>query len=179
MKVFSFLIFFIFISLYMCEEQEKVQVQENICDEQCQKMIDLRNENNLKFNNTIKECLKEMNLENVKNITIEQFKVIFMKLFTLGKSHTNYKEEDDEEYRNHLFNNLVPEGAEGIPIDNIFDLFKPTRIVMALKKIEISLGKYNKIEQLSENLRKSLEEIEEQKRISNKKNETNEQNSDL
>ena len=164
MKFFSVLIFFIIIICSLCDEQEI------ICDESCQKMVNLRNENNLKFNNTIKECLKEMNLENAKNITIEQFKVIFMKLFKLGKSHTNYKEEDDEEFRNHIFNNLVPEGANGIEVDKIFECFEPSKIIFALRKIEISLGKYNKIDQLSENLRKALEEMQEQKKIKNEKN---------
>ena len=164
MKIFSLLIIFIIIVPYLCEDIE------NPCDESCQKMIDIRNENNQKFNNTIKECLKEMNLENTTTLSIEQFKVIFMRLFKLGKSHTNYKDEDDEEYRNHLFNNLVPTDAGGIEVDNIFELFDPMKIILALKKIEISLGKNNKIDMISDNLRKALEEIENEKKIKNEKN---------
>ena len=40
----------------------------------------------------------------------------------------------------------------------------------SLKKIEISLGKNNKIDMISDNLRKALEEIENEKKIKNEKN---------
>ena len=167
MKFLSLLFFFISLSVYLCEEQDY------ICDEQCEKFVKLRNENNRKFNETIKQALKEMNLDNAAKISIEQFKIIFMKLFILGKSETNYKEEGDEEFKQQIFNNLVPEGSDGIDVDNIFKCFEPKVILASLKKIELSLGKYNKIGFLSENIRKALNDIE------NEKNKKEEKNSDL
>ena len=161
---FHFIFFLILTSLYHCEEQNPE------CDETSEKMTKQRNENNKKFNETLKQALKEMNLENEKTITIEQFKVIFMKLFKLGKSETNFKEEDDEEYRTKIFNNLVPKDSKGIEVDNIIQLFEPMKILNSLKGIETSLGKYNKIEIISENLRNALEEIEEEKKRNLEKN---------
>ena len=161
---FHFIFFLILTSLYHCEEQNPE------CDETCEKMIKQRNENNKKFNETLKQALKEMNLENEKTITIEQFKVIFMKLFKLGKSETNYKEEDDEEYRTKIFSNLVPKDSKGIEVDNIIQLFEPMKILNSLKGIETSLGKHNKIDIISENLRNALEEIEEEKKRNLEKN---------
>ena len=163
MKI-HFILFLILTSLYHCEDQNPD------CDETCEKMIKQRNENNQKFNETLKQALKEMNLENEKTITIEQFKVVFMKLFKLGKSETNYKEEDDEEYRNKIFNNLAPKNSTGIEVDNIFKLFDPMKILNSLKNIETSLGKYNKIEFLSENLRSALKDIEEEEKRNSEKN---------
>ena len=139
-------------------------------------MVQLRNQNNKIFNETLKQTLKEMNLDNVTKITIEQFKEVFMKLLNLGKSETNYKEEDDKEYRNQIFNNLVPKDSDGIEIDNIFKLFEPKLIVTGLKKIELSLGKYNKIEEMSENIRKELKNMEDEK---NNKKEEKEKSTDL
>ena len=161
---FQFILLLILTSLYHCEEQNPD------CDETCEKMTKQRNQNNQKFNETLKQALKEMNLENEKTITIEQFKVIFMKLFKLGKSETNYKEEDDEEYRNKIFNNLVPKNSTGIEVDNIFKLFDPMKILNSLKNIETSLGKHNKIEFLSENLRNALKDIEEEEKRNSEKN---------
>ena len=161
---FQFILLLILTSLHHCEEQNPD------CDETCEKMTKQRNQNNQKFNETLKQALKEMNLENEKTITIEQFKVIFMKLFKLGKSETNYKEEDDEEYRNKIFNNLVPKNSTGIEVDNIFKLFDPMKILNSLKNIETSLGKHNKIEFLSENLRNALKDIEEEEKRNSEKN---------
>ena len=140
------------------------------------KMVQLRNENNKIFNETLKQTLKEMKLENSTKITIEQFKIVFMKLLNLGKKETNYKEEDDKEYRNQIFNNLVPKDSDGIDVDNIFKLFEPKLIVTGLKKIELSLGKYNKIEEMSENIRKELKNMEDEK---NNKKEEKEKSTDL
>ena len=161
---FQFILLLILTSLYHCEEQNPD------CDETCEKMTKQRNQNNQKFNETLKQALKEMNLENEKTITIDQFKVIFMKLFKLGKSETNYKEEDDEEYRNKIFNNLVPKNSTRIEVDNIFKLFDPMKILNSLKNIETSLGKHNKIEFLSENLRNALKDIEEEEKRNSEKN---------
>ena len=168
---FIYLLFFILISLSQCEEETNTT-----CDEECMKMVQLRNENNKIFNETLKQTLKEMNLDNTTKLTIEQFKEVFMKLLNLGKSETNYKEEDDKEYRNQIFNNLVPKDSDGIDVDNIFKLFEPKLIVTGLKKIELSLGKYNKIEEMSENIRKELKNMEDEK---NNKKEEKEKSTDL
>ena len=170
MKIIHFLFLILIISLYKCEEQD------SICDEQCEKMIKLRNENNLKFNETLKQTLKEMNLENATKLTIDQFKTVFMKLYQLGKSSKNYKEEDDEEFRTKIFNNLIPKGADGIDVENIFKCFEPKKILLSLKNIELSLGKFNKIEFMSENIRKVLKDMQEEK---NKTEEQKEENTDL
>ena len=171
MKFLSLIFLLTQFSLYHCEEEPE---EKQICDEQCEQMIKQRNENNKKFNDTLKQTLKEMNLENATKLTIEQFRTVFMKLFSLGKSETNYKEEDDKEFRNHIFNNLVPEGSDGIEVDNIFKCFEPKVIIRSLKKVELSLGKYNKIEFFSENIRKTLKDMEEEK-----KQKKEEKNSDL
>ena len=154
MKFFYFVFFFVLISLYHCEEENQ------LCDETCEKMTKLRNKNNQKFNETIKQTLKEMNLENAQKITVDQFKTVFMKLYELGKSETNYKVEDDEVYRNQLFKNLVPAGANGIEVDKIFECFEPIKILRSLKNIELYLGNFNKIDFLNDNLQQSLEEAE-------------------
>ena len=167
---FIYLLFLI-LSLSQCEEETN-----STYDEEYIKMIQLRNENNKIFNETLKQTLKEMNLDNTTKLTIEQFKEVFMKLLNLGKSETNYKEEDDKEYRNQIFNNLVPKDSDGIEIDNIFKLFEPKLIVTGLKKIELSLGKYNKIEEMSENIRKELKNMEDEK---NNKKEEKEKSTDL
>ena len=147
------------ISLYLCEEDDKIE-----CDEQCQKMVKQREENNKKFNETLMQALKEMNLETATKLTKEQFKPIFMKLFKLGKTETNYKEEDDETFRNHIFNNLLPKDIDEIEVDKIFRYFEPINILSYMKKIELSLGKYDKIDFLTENLRNAINEKEEENR---------------
>ena len=168
---FIYLLFFILISLSQCEEETNTT-----CDEECMKMVQLRNQNNKIFNETLKQTLKEMNLDNTTKITIEQFKEVFMKLLNLGKSETNYKEEDDKEYREQLFKNLIPKDSDGIEVDNIFALFEPKAIVKSLKKIELALGKYNKIEMFSDGIKKELKDIEDEK---NKQKEEKEKNTDL
>ena len=159
MKFIYVIYFFLLISLYLCEENDKIE-----CDEQCQKMVKQREENNKKFNETLIQALKEMNLETATILTKEQFKPIFMKLFKLGKTETNYKEEDDETFRNHIFNNLLPNDSDEIEVDKIFKYFEPINILTFMKKIELSLGKYDKIDFLTENLRKAINEKEEENR---------------
>ena len=159
MKFIYVIYFFLLISLYLCEEDDKIE-----CDEQCQKMVKQREENNKIFNETLLQALKEMNLETATKLTKEQFKPIFMKLFKLGKTETNYKEEDDETFRNHIFNNLLPKDSDEIEVDKIFKYFEPINILTFMKKIELSLGKYDKIDFLTENLRKAINEKEEEKR---------------
>ena len=159
MKFVYVVYFFLLISLYLCEDNDKIE-----CDEQCQKMVKQREENNKKFNETLIQALKEMNLETATILTKEQFKPIFMKLFKLGKTETNYKEEDDETFRNHIFNNLLPKDSDEIEVDKIFKYFEPINILTFMKKIELSLGKYDKIDFLTENLRKAINEKEEEKR---------------
>ena len=159
MKFIYVIYFFLLISLYLCEENNKIE-----CDEQCQKMVKQREENNKIFNETLMQALKEMNLETATKLTKEQFKPIFMKLFKLGKTETNYKEEDDETFRNHIFNNLLPKDSDEIEVDKIFKYFEPINILTFMKKIELSLGKYDKIDFLTENLRKAINEKEEEKR---------------
>ena len=167
---FIYLLFLI-LSLSQCEEETN-----STYDEEYIKMIQLRNENNKIFNETLKQTLKEMKLENSTKITIEQFKIVFMKLLNLGKKETNYKEEDDKEYREQLFKNLIPKDSDGIEVDNIFALFEPKAIVKSLKKIELALGKYNKIEMFSDGIKKELKDIEDEK---NKQKEEKEKNTDL
>ena len=167
---FIYLLFLI-LSLSQCEEETN-----STYDEEYIKMIQLRNENNKIFNETLKQTLKEMKLENSTKITIDQFKIVFMKLLNLGKKETNYKEEDDKEYREQLFKNLIPKDSDGIEVDNIFELFEPKVIVKSLKKIELALGKYNKIEMFSDNIKKELKDIEDEK---NKQKEEKEKNTDL
>ena len=167
---FIYLLFLI-LSLSQCEEETN-----STYDEEYIKMIQLKNENNKIFNETLKQTLKEMKLENSTKITIEQFKIVFMKLLNLGKKETNYKEEDDKEYREQLFKNLIPKDSDGIEVDNIFALFEPKVIVKSLKKIELALGKYNKIEMFSDNIKKELKDIEDEK---NKQKEEKEKNTDL
>ena len=167
---FIYLLFLI-LSLSQCEEETN-----STYDEEYIKMIQLRNENNKIFNETLKQTLKEMKLENSTKITIDQFKIAFMKLLNLGKKETNYKEEDDKEYREQLFKNLIPKDSDGIEVDNIFELFEPKVIVKSLKKIELALGKYNKIEMFSDNIKKELKDIEDEK---NKQKEEKEKNTDL
>ena len=159
MKFIYVIYFFLLISLYLCEEDNKIE-----CDEQCQKMVKQREENNKIFNETLMQALKEMNLETATILTKEQFKPIFMKLFKLGKTETNYKEEDDETFRNHIFNNLLPKDSDEIEVDKIFKYFEPINILTFMKKIELSLGKYDKIDFLTENLRKAINEKEEENR---------------
>ena len=159
MKFIHVIYFFLLISLYSCEENDNIE-----CDEQCQKMVKQREENNKKFNETLFQTLKEMNLESANKLTKEQFKPIFMKLFKLGKAETNYKEEDDETFRNHIFNNLLPENTDEIEVEKIFKCFEPINILSAMKKIEVSLGKFDKIDILTENLRKAVNEKEEELR---------------
>ena len=159
MKVVYVIYFFLLISLYLCEDNDKIE-----CDEQCQKMVKQREENNKIFNETLMQALKEMNLETATKLTKEQFKPIFMKLFKLGKTETNYKEEDDETFRNHIFNNLLPKDSDEIEVDKIFKFFEPINILTFMKKIELSLGKYDKIDFLTENLRKAINEKEEENR---------------
>ena len=159
MKFVYVVYFFLLISLYLCEDNDKIE-----CDEQCQKMVKQREENNKIFNETLLQALKEMNLETATKLTKEQFKPIFMKLFKLGKTETNYKEEDDETFRNHIFNNLLPKDSDEIEVDKIFKYFEPINILTFMKKIELSLGKYDKIDFLTENLRKAINEKEEEKR---------------
>ena len=159
MKFLNVIYLLLLISLYLCEEEDKIE-----CDEQCQKMVKQREENNKKFNETLLQTLKEMNLESATKLTKEQFKRVFMKLFKLGKTETNYKEEDDETFRNHIYNNLLPDNTDEIEVDNIFKYVEPINILSTMKKIEVSLGKYDKIDFLTENLRKAVNEKEEELR---------------
>ena len=183
-------IFFLLFTIYLAEVTEDLSNStDNSTDlNQIEVMGEykkLREENNKKFNEKIKEFLKELNLEGSNIIKREQFKEIFYKLFEFGENEVRKEEEKEKkeeeknllskkDYINKVFNNLVKEEKKEIEVDKIIDFFEPMNILYALKDSLDDKEMNNAVESLSQSILQALNKLVED----NKKKES-EKNTDL
>ena len=191
MKYLNYLfIFFLLFTIYLTEVTEDLSSSTENSTElnQIEVMGEFkkkREENNKKFNEKIKEFLKELNLEGSNIITRDQFKEIFYKLFEFGENEVRKEEEKEKteeqkdllskkDYINKVFNNLVKEEKKEIEVDKIIDFFEPMNILYALKDSLDDKEMNNAVESLSESILQALNKLVED----NKKKE-NEKNTDL
>ena len=188
MKYLNFLFIFVLLfTIYLTEVTEDLSnPTENSTDLNQKEVMGefkkLREENNKKFNEKIKEFLKELNLDGSNIIKREQFKEIFYKLFEFGENEVRKEEEKEKkeeeknllskkDYINKVFNNLVKEEKKEIEVDKIIDFFEPTNILYALKDSLDDKEMNNAVESLSESILQALNNlIEENKKKENDKN---------
>ena len=191
MKYLNYLfIFFLLFTIYLTEVTEDLSSSTENSTElnQIEVMGEFkkkREENNKKFNEKIKEFLKELNLEGSNIITRDQFKEIFYKLFEFGENEVRKEEEKEKteeqkdllskkDYINKVFNNLVKEEKKEIEVDKIIDFFEPMNILYALKDSLDDKEMNNAVESLSQSILQALNKLVED----NKKKES-EKNTDL
>ena len=174
-SIFFFLLFSKFLTKDIANSSEEIDElnQAEVSGE----LKKLRESNNKKFKAIINEYIKEHNLDN-NIVTREQFKDIFYKLFELGKKELNPEDTKDinnnKEYINNIFNNLVKEDKKEIEVDKIIELFEQTNILYTLRDSLSDIGTNNAGNSFSKDLLNALNSLEEK----SKKNE-NEKNTDL
>ena len=193
MKFLNILLILFFISFFLCDENNNTNeeiindfnstenINESYQSEVMGELKKLREENNKKFKEKIKQYLKELKLENKASITKEEFKTIFFKLFEFGSQMVKIDEEKEDkklnlpnnkEYINKIFNNLIKEEIKNIDVEKIIDYFEPNKMLFALKDT------LNIID-----LDKAAESVKEQllndKKASEEQYKENEKNTDL
>ena len=117
--------------------------------------------------------IEELGYKNMKSITREEFRKLFLRLFE-NKDETSkeFKEDLDIIFglTNSLFDYIVPEDKQKIEINQIYDYFEPNNIVNGLKKLLKKLGMEELVDSISETFMQVLKQ--------NNKNDNN-KNGDL
>ena len=207
MKYFTFLFFLFFlISIYSCRSENKTynpqkaatDISSNTTEEDEESLLEqkkrkelrkLRIKNNKRFRDKVNEYLKELELEDKKIISREQFKKIFFKLFEFGKKEQKAEDEKagkkevddsskDKIYIDKIFNNLVPPKEEEFDVDYIINYFEPMNIVFSMKDTLGILGLDKKVDSLSESLLNALNAFDE-KNKKKKEADNGSENTDL
>ena len=97
--------------------------------------------------------IEELGYKNMKSITREEFRKLFLRLFE-NKDETSkeFKEDLDIIFglTNSLFDYIVPEDKQKIEINQIYDYFEPNNIVSGLKKLLKKLGMEELVDTISE-----------------------------
>ena len=172
---FFFLLFSICLSIDVTNSSE--EKDESNQAEVSGEFKKLRETNNKKFKEIINEYIKQHNFDN-NIITRDQFKDIFYKLFEIGEKELNPEDIKDinnnKEYINNIFNNLVKEDKKKIEVDKIIELFEPTNILYALRDTLNDIGSNNPGNSFSKDLLNALNFLEEKS-----KKKENEKNTDL
>ena len=118
--------------------------------------------------------IEELGYKNMKSITREEFRKLFLRLFE-NKDETSkeFKEDLDIIFglTNSLFDYIVPEDKQKIEINQIYDYFEPNNIVSGLKKLLKKLGMEELVDSISETFMQVLKQ--------NNKNDINKKNGDL
>ena len=118
--------------------------------------------------------IEELGYKNMKSITREEFRKLFLRLFE-NKDETSkeFKEDLDIIFglTNSLFDYIVPEDKQKIEINQIYDYFEPNNIVSGLKKLLKKLGMEELVDSISETFMQVLKQ--------NNKNDINNKNGDL
>ena len=140
-------------------------------------MKKIRENNNKKFNEILKEYLKEMNLDNKKYITREEFKNIFIKLYEFGGKELNNKIKNENKYIEKIFDNLVNYDVKEIEVDKIINYFEPQNMLNGLKGTLNLLGIKDSIKNLEKTLSEKIDNLIEKENIP--KNDKIDKNSDL
>ena len=186
--LYLFLFSLLLSSLYYCQESKDNNSTENPSEKYSQEVFgelrQIREKNNKKFKDKLQEYLKELNLENQKMISRENFKKIFFKLFELGNQEVKEEEKSqgkildkkedntvNKAYIEKIFNNLISVKLEKVNVEGIIKLFEPGNIILALKDTANLIGLDNN---LSDDILHTLETND----VSNE-NKGKEKNTDL
>ena len=97
--------------------------------------------------------IEELGYKNMKYITREEFRKLFLRLFENKNKDQNESKEDLDiifSLTNALFDYLVTEDKQKIEMDKIYDYFDPNNIVKALKTLLKQLGMEKLIDEISE-----------------------------
>ena len=193
MKFLNILLILFFISFFLCDENNNTNeeiindfnstenINESYQSEVMGELKKLREENNKKFKEKIKQYLKELKLENKASITKEEFKTIFFKLFEFGSQMVKIDEEKEDkklnlpnnkEYINKIFNNLIKEEIKNIDVEKIIDYFEPNKMLFSLKDTLNIIVLDKAVESVKEQLLNDKKASEEQYK-------ENEKNTDL
>ena len=193
MKFLNILLILFFISFFLCDENNNTNeeiindfnstenINESYQSEVMGELKKLREENNKKFKEKIKQYLKELKLENKASITKEEFKTIFFKLFEFGSQMVKIDEEKEDkkmnlpnnkEYINKIFNNLIKEEIKNIDVETIIDYFEPNKMLFSLKDTLNIIDLDKAVESVKEQLLNDKKASEEQYK-------ENEKNTDL
>ena len=118
--------------------------------------------------------IEELGYKNMKSITREEFRKLFLKLFENKQKNQESKEDLDIAFSltNALFDFIVPEKEEKIELNKIYDYFEPNNIVNALKELLKKFGMEKLIDSVSEPFMQMLKE-------NNNKNDNNYKNGEL
>lgn len=217
MKYLNFiLIIFFFFSLLFCEDtnnindtvedpsiklaelEEKFGKTQSKLKDSPEEIQKRREENDRKFKEKIKKCLKELGLENEKIITKEQLKQLFFKLLDNEEKKEDVKKDGEntekkakdldliKKFANKIFESLISKDLETIEVEKIPDLFDTKSFLNALKVILKAYGLDSLIDILSgpimESFGYSFNNKNENSTDSTEKNSTNnkeEKNADL
>ena len=115
--------------------------------------------------------IEELGYKNMKSITREEFRKLFLKLFENKQKNQESKEDLDIAFSltNALFDFIVSEKEEKIELNKIYDYFEPNNIVNALKELLKKFGMEKLIDSVSEPFMQMLKE-------NNNKNDNNDKN---
>ena len=104
--------------------------------------------------------IEELGYKNMKSITREEFRKLFLKLFENKQKNQESKEDLDIAFSltNALFDFIVPEKEEKIELNKIYDYFEPNNIVNALKELLKKFGMEKLIDSVSEPFMQMLKE---------------------
>ena len=124
--------------------------------------------------------IEELGYKNMKFITREEFRKLFLRLFeNKNKEQKESKEDLDIIFSltNALFDYIVNEKKKKIEMDKIYDYFEPNNIVNALKALLKQLGMEKLIDEISEPFMEILKQKGKNDDIEN--NSKNDKNGDL
>ena len=124
--------------------------------------------------------IEELGYKNMKFITREEFRKLFLRLFeNKSKEQKESKEDLDIIFSltNALFDYIVTEEKQKIEMDKIYDYFEPNNIVNALKALLKQLGMEKLIDEISEPFMEILKQKGKNDDIEN--NSKNDKNGDL
>ena len=159
-KIFLLLLIkIILIQIILCETDSNK-------DEQIKKMINY--------------YIEELGYKNMKFITREEFRKLFLSLFeNKNKEQKESKEDLDIIFSltNALFDYIVTEDKQKIEMDKIYDYFEPNNIVNALKALLKQLVMEKLIDEISEPFMAILKQKGKNDDIEN--NSKNDKNGDL
>ena len=105
--------------------------------------------------------IKEFGYQNMKYITREEFRKLFLRLFESKQKDPNESKEDSDinfSLTNALFDFIVTEDKKKIELDKIYDYFDPNNIINALKALLKNLGMEKLIDEISEPLIETLKQ---------------------
>ena len=117
--------------------------------------------------------IDELGYKNMKSITREEFRKLFLRLFENKNKEQNESKEDLDiifSLTNALFDYLVTEDKQKIEMDKIYDYFDPNNIVKALKTLLKQLGMEKLIDEISEPFMEILKQKGKDDNIENNNN---------